>query len=117
MKKSGILLFCLMVAGSAFAQPAKLTSAFNANKDGKYEEAMTYIEEAASDPKVTSKEKYWRYRGDIYFNIAKDATLSAQRQMSLSWLRISVTSSISLIVPSFLTQDSAMISVATSKNR
>lgn len=78
MKKSGILLFCLMAAGSAFAQPAKLTSAFNANKDGKYEEAMTYIEEAASDPKVTSKEKYWRYRGDIYFNIAKDAALSAK---------------------------------------
>jgi tetratricopeptide (TPR) repeat protein len=78
MKKTGIFLLGLFSVSLAFAQPAKQTSAFNANKDGKFEDAATYIEEAASDPKVTAKEKYWRYRGDIYLNIAKDPALSAK---------------------------------------
>lgn len=59
---------------NAIAQ-ADLTSAFNSNKDGKYEEAVMYIEKAAQDPKATAKEKYWRYRGNIYLNVAKNPEL------------------------------------------
>ena len=68
----------MMVTGwMAQAQP-KVTSAYNANKEGKYEDAKQYIDEAMTDPKATEKEKYWRYRGNIYANIAKDSVLNAK---------------------------------------
>jgi len=68
MKKvlSFILFFAL--ATSIIAQ-ADVTSAFNANKAGDYDKAVTFIEKSLSDPKATGKEKTWRYRGNIYYNI------------------------------------------------
>jgi hypothetical protein len=77
MKKIGIALLLAATVKVASAQ-GDVVSAFNANKDGKYEEAVTFIEKAASDPKATGKEKYWRYRGNIYMNVANDATLAAK---------------------------------------
>ncbi|MFM2316260.1 MAG: hypothetical protein RLZZ155_592 [Bacteroidota bacterium] len=75
MKKTFILFATVLSSFAAFAQP-EVTSAFNANKDGKFEEALGYINEASANPKATGKEKYWRFRGDIYMNIAMDSVLS-----------------------------------------
>ncbi|MBL7943172.1 MAG: tetratricopeptide repeat protein [Flavobacteriales bacterium] len=77
MKK--ILLFCfsLAIVSAAMAQP-DVTSAYNANQDGKYEEAAMYIEKAMADPKATAKEKTWRYRGNIYLNIAVTPELAVK---------------------------------------
>lgn len=75
IKKISMLIAVACFTGTAIAQP-DVTSAFNANKAGKYEEAVGYIEKALSDPKATSKEKTWRYRGNIYLNISKDPVLS-----------------------------------------
>jgi len=75
IKKISTLFAVACLSTTAIAQ-ADVTSAFNANKAGKYEEAVGYIEKAITDPKATSKEKTWRYRGTIYLNIAKDTELS-----------------------------------------
>lgn len=83
MNKLLILTLIFGLAGSAFAQP-DVTTAYNLNNQGKFEEAMTYIEKAAGDAKATSKEKYWRYRGNIYLNIAQDAALAAKYPDALS---------------------------------
>lgn len=68
MKKAvSVVLFASLVV-SGIAQ-ADVTSAFNANKANDYDKAVMYIEKALNDPKATSKEKTWRYRGNIYSNI------------------------------------------------
>ena len=60
-----------------FAQP-DVTTAYNLNKEMKYEEAATYIDKAITDPKASAKVKTWRYRGIIYFNMANDPALAAK---------------------------------------
>ncbi|MFN0030875.1 MAG: tetratricopeptide repeat protein [Flavobacteriales bacterium] len=76
MKKISSFLFALALVSSSFAQ--NVTSAFNANKSGRYDEAVGYIEEAIKNPKDAGKEKTWRYRGNIYFNIANGSQWAAQ---------------------------------------
>lgn len=61
----------------AFAQPG-VAMAYQANKEGDYAAAAGYIDEALKNEKAATKEKTWRYRGDIYFNIALDSALTAQ---------------------------------------
>ncbi len=75
MRKQILLSLALGASLGAFAQPS-VTNAFNANKEGDFAAAATYIEQAVQDPKASSKEKTWRYRGDIYLNIATSADLS-----------------------------------------
>lgn len=77
MKKTIILSFNLLIGAAALAQPS-VTNAYNANRDGDYVAAAQYIEQAVNDPKASAKEKTWRYRGDIYLNIAKDSKLREQ---------------------------------------
>lgn len=77
MKKL-VLMATLMVAGMVAQAQPKVTSAYNANKEGKFEDAKGYIDEALTDPKATEKEKFWRYRGNIYANIVKDSMLYAK---------------------------------------
>jgi len=67
----------LVVTLNAFSQ-ADVTSAFNANKQGDFAKAAEYIDKAIVDPKASTKEKTWRYRGDIYLSIAGSPELSAQ---------------------------------------
>jgi tetratricopeptide (TPR) repeat protein len=74
MKKVLFLSLSLLASTCAFAQPS-VTNAFNANKEGDFEAAAGFIETAITDPKASTKEKTWRYRGDIYLNIASDAAL------------------------------------------
>jgi len=67
----------LALALQATAQ-ADVTSAYNANKQGDFAKAAEYIEKAINDPKAATKEKTWRYRGDIYLSIAAKPELTAQ---------------------------------------
>jgi len=77
MKKILMMSVGLAVALSANSQ-ADVTSAYNANKQGDFAKAAEYIEKAINDPKAATKEKTWRYRGDIYLSIAGSAELLAQ---------------------------------------
>lgn len=70
MKKFFSIFLLSAISLVTFSQ-ADVTSAFNANKAGDYDKAVTYIEKSLSDPKATGKEKTWRYRGNIYLNVLK----------------------------------------------
>ncbi|MDA0729023.1 MAG: tetratricopeptide repeat protein [Bacteroidetes bacterium] len=73
-----LLSTALMVAISATSMGQKeVVSAYNANKEGDYATAASYIEQAVDNPKANIKNKTWRYRGDIYLNISRDSALFA----------------------------------------
>ena len=55
----------------------EVVSAYNANKEGDFAAAATYIEQAIDNPKANIKNKTWRYRGEIYLNISRDSALFA----------------------------------------
>jgi tetratricopeptide (TPR) repeat protein len=74
MKNVFTILFTL-VAGVVLGQK-QVVSAFNANKSGDFSAAATYIDEAITIEKAALKDKTWRYRGEIYLNIAQDSALS-----------------------------------------
>ena len=67
------ILFSIQALGQK-----EVVSAYNANKDGEYRKAATYIEQAILVEKAASKDKTWRYRGEIYLNIAADPEVSAE---------------------------------------
>ena len=75
--KQLFLVLGLLITATAFGQK-EVVSAYNANKDGDYRAAATYIEQAILVEKSALKEKTWRYRGQIYLNIAGDTTVSAE---------------------------------------
>ena len=72
----------LMIIGCLFAFSVmgqkEVVSAYNANKDGDYRAASTYIEQAILVEKSKTKDKTWRYRGEIYLNISRDTTLDIE---------------------------------------
>lgn len=84
MMKQLLTLAFAFLAISAYAQP-EVVSAYNANKSGDFEAAVGYIEEALSNEKAIIKDKTWRYRGQIYLNVAKDSVLSSAYPNAL-WL-------------------------------
>jgi tetratricopeptide (TPR) repeat protein len=61
----------------------QVVSAYNANKSGDFSAAAGYIEEAITIEKAAIKDKTWRYRGEIYLNIANDSALSVQYPQAL----------------------------------
>ena len=73
--KNVITLLFLLSAGSMLGQK-QVVSAFNANKTGDFASAASYIDEAITIEKAALKDKTWRYRGEIYLNIAQDSALS-----------------------------------------
>ena len=77
----------LLIAGCLFSLVAlgqkEVVSAYNANKDGNYREAATYIEQAILIDKAAVKDKVWRYRGEIYLNISSDSTISVEYPQAL----------------------------------
>ena len=83
----------LMIIGCLFAFSVmgqkEVVSAYNANKDGDYRAASTYIEQAILIDKSNTKEKTWRYRGEIYLNISRDSSLTMEYPNAL---RISMES-------------------------
>lgn len=72
----------LLITGCLFSVVAfgqkEVVSAYNANKDGNYREAATYIEQAILIDKAAVKDKVWRYRGEIYLNIASDSAIAIE---------------------------------------
>lgn len=80
--KQLFLTIGVLISVSAYGQK-NVVSAYNANKDGDYREAVVYIEKAILDEKASSKEKVWRYRGEIYLNVANDPELYAEFPQAL----------------------------------
>lgn len=72
-----LLAAAALIPLTLFAQK-DVVSAYNANQDGDYLKAAEYIDKAIDDPKANVKEKTWRYRGNIYTNLASDSALYAQ---------------------------------------
>lgn len=66
------ILFLLLVAASvsASAQSSKVVSAYNAMKAAEFDKAAEYIDVATLNEKTMGDEKTWRYRGQIYQQIA-----------------------------------------------
>lgn len=95
MKRTLILFATVLTTFAALAQ-SELTNAYNANKDGNFEEALNFISQASSNPKATAKEKYWRFRGDIYMNIAMDSVLSMKYASSFNEAVVSYTKALEL---------------------
>lgn len=77
MRKTLIGLVLTISSLAALAQ-ADVVSAYNLNKEGKYAKAAEFIDRALTNEKAVAKEKTWRYRGDIYMNIALDSALSVE---------------------------------------
>ena len=80
--KNAITFLFLLSAGALFGQK-QVVSAFNANKSGDFSSAATYIDEAITLEKAAIKDKTWRYRGEIYLNIAQDSVLSGAYPQAL----------------------------------
>ena len=80
--KQLFLAIGVLISVSAYGQK-NVVSAYNANKDGNYREAVVYIEKAILDKKAAAKEKVWRYRGEIYLNVANDAELYVEFPQAL----------------------------------
>ena len=77
LMKNYLTILFLAITTLAFGQK-QVVSAYNANKSGDFKAAAGYIEEATTIEKAAIKEKTWRYRGEIYLNIANDSTLSLE---------------------------------------
>ncbi|MFT3885583.1 MAG: hypothetical protein QM724_09175 [Flavobacteriales bacterium] len=78
--KSKLLILSITGTLAAHAQNSNVVSAFNYLSDKNYEKAIEYIEPATTNEASMGKEKTWRYRGDIYRQIAlsDDAALKAK---------------------------------------
>jgi tetratricopeptide (TPR) repeat protein len=76
MKK--LSLFLLAIAFVTTIKAQNVTSAYNAWKSNDFVVAADYINKAIENPKDAAKEKTWRYRGMIYFELAKDPKFAAQ---------------------------------------
>lgn len=74
--KNLFTLLALACCVQTFGQK-EVVSAYNANKEGDFATAATYIEQAILNPKANVKNKTWRYRGEIYLNISNDSALFA----------------------------------------
>ena len=74
--KNLFTLLALACCVPSFGQK-EVVSAYNANKEGDFATAATYIEQAILNPKANVKNKTWRYRGEIYLNISNDSALFA----------------------------------------
>lgn len=80
-----IFAIAFIAAASVAVAQKQVVSAYNANKSGDYTAAAGYIEEAITIEKAAIKDKTWRYRGEIYLNIANDSVLSAEYPNAL-WI-------------------------------
>ncbi len=70
MKKIIIAVFVTTTSALAFGQPAKQVTAYNYMQSGEYLKAREAIDDAAENEKTMDKEKTWRYRGQIYQQLA-----------------------------------------------
>jgi tetratricopeptide (TPR) repeat protein len=80
-----IFAIAFIATASVAVAQKQVVSAYNANKSGDYKAAAGYIEEAITIEKAAIKDKTWRYRGEIYLNIANDSALSVEYPNAL-WI-------------------------------
>jgi tetratricopeptide (TPR) repeat protein len=73
-----IFAIVFIAAASVAVAQKQVVSAYNANKSGDYKAAAGYIEQAVVCQKAMAKDKTWRYRGEIYLNIANDSALAVE---------------------------------------
>ncbi len=59
----------ILASSFAFAQSAKVVSAYNYNQKGELDKAWENIEAAVQDPKTGIEPKTWKYRFDILMNL------------------------------------------------
>lgn len=95
MKKYLLTLTVALFSVAAFAQP-DVTNAYSANKNGDYQKAAEYIEKAMSSEKAIAKEKTWRYRGQIYLNVAQSEDIRADFPNALQLAKESFAKAIEL---------------------
>lgn len=74
MKKNVLILAFIFAFAGAFAQNSKRTSAYNAWRHGKLDEAKGFIDQAVEHEKTINDAKAWFYRGNIYYEIAIDTS-------------------------------------------
>lgn len=77
MKKTLFALLVSFLSLSAYAQPDVSTAGL-AISAGEWVEAKESIDKAMSNQKAVLKEKTWRYRGQIYFQLTVDSAMAAQ---------------------------------------
>ena len=77
MKRYQLFIVAFLIVGSLVAQK-DVTNAYNANKNGDFDAAVGFIEKAIGDGEAAAKEKTWRYRGEIYRNIASDKNFTTK---------------------------------------
>ena len=77
-----ITLLGLAICFQGFGQK-EVVSAYNANKEGDFASAATYIEQAILNPKANVKNKTWRYRGRFTSTSAVTAHCSLRIQTPL----------------------------------
>jgi tetratricopeptide (TPR) repeat protein len=70
MKRSILMLACILIAGMSFAQMKKdRTSAYNYWQKNDFVKAKQYIDQAITYPEAATDAKLWYYRGGIYLDI------------------------------------------------
>ena len=80
MRNFATLMALAAISFQGLAQK-EVVSAYNANKEGDYATAASYIKQTIENPKANVKNKTWRYRGEIYLNTAKTARCLRRSQM------------------------------------
>lgn len=71
MKRTALTLILILVISGAFAQSAKVVSAYNYMKPqyNELDKAKESIDQAAQHPKTSMDAKTWYYRGQVYYKL------------------------------------------------
>ncbi|MFT6279498.1 MAG: hypothetical protein ACJAU0_002329, partial [Flavobacteriales bacterium] len=74
MKKTLLALFVSVMTLAAYAQPDVVNAKLSFD-DGDFASAKESIDKAITNEKAAAKEKTWRYRGNIYMQVALDSAM------------------------------------------
>ncbi len=66
-----VYILGIFLASQAVAQNASVVTAYRYKTSGEFDKALEAIEPATTHEKTATKEKTWRYRGDIYLGLAQ----------------------------------------------
>lgn len=66
-----VYILGIFLTSQAFAQNAAVVTAYRYKTSGEFDKALEAVEPATTHEKTATKEKTWRYRGDIYLGLAQ----------------------------------------------
>lgn len=66
-----VYILGIFLTSQAVAQNASVVTAYRYKTSGEFDKALEAIEPATTHEKTATKEKTWRYRGDIYLGLAQ----------------------------------------------